>query len=148
MNLKKRLLCIILSFVMVITMLPGMNVKAEDSSDNEIKTVRLSILSDIHYYTDYPEDDSDAIAFFDYLEASEMRMIRESDAILNEALSKVYEASPDAILICGDVSSGGEYNNTVAFANKITAARENLPEDTGIYVIPGNHDLNNSSGVY
>ena len=148
MNLKKRFLCIILSFIMVITMLPGMNIKAEDSTDNEIKTVRLSILSDIHYYTDYPEDDADAIAFFDYLEASEMRMIRESDDILNEALSKVYEASPDAILICGDVSSGGEYNNTVAFANKMTAARENLPEDTGIYVIPGNHDLNNSSGVY
>ena len=96
---------------MVITMLPGMNIKAEDSTDNEIKTVRLSILSDIHYYTDYPEDDADAIAFFDYLEASEMRMIRESDDILSEALSKVYEASPDAILICGDVSSGGEYNN-------------------------------------
>ena len=141
---KKSILCVLLSLVMIVTMLPVVNVNAQ----SETRTVRLSILSDIHYYTDYPKDDADAVAFFDYLEASEMRMIRESDAILSEALSKVYEASPDAVLICGDVSSGGEYYNTVAFANKMTAARANLPEDTGIYVVPGNHDLNNSSGVY
>ena len=111
---KKSILCVLLSLVMIVTMLPVVNVNAQ----NETRTVRLSILSDIHYYTDYPKDDADAVAFFDYLEASEMRMIRESDAILNEALSKVYEASPDAVLICGDVSSGGEYYNT-AYCNPL-----------------------------
>lgn len=139
---KKSLLCFILSIVMVITMLPVYNTNAKD----EVKKVRLSILTDTHYYADIP-DDPGAAEFLDYLEASEMRLIRESDAILNEALSKVYATSPDAVLICGDVSSGGEYENCVAFADKMTAAKANLPEDTGIYVIPGNHDMNNSSAV-
>ena len=139
---KKSLLCFILSIVMVITMLPVYNTNAKD----EVKKVRLSILTDTHYYADCP-DDPGASEFFDYLEASEMRLIRESDAILNEALSKVCASSPDVLLICGDVSSGGEYDNCLAFANKISAAKSNLPQDTGIYVIPGNHDLNNSSGV-
>ena len=139
---KKSLLCFILSIVMVITMLPVYNTNAND----EVKKVRLSILTDTHYYADIP-DDPGAAEFLDYLEASEMRLIRESDAILNEALSKVYATSPDAVLICGDVSSGGEYENCVAFADKMTAAKANLPEDTGIYVIPGNHDMNNSSAV-
>ena len=139
---KKSLLCFILSIVMVITMLPVYNTNAND----EVKKVRLSILTDTHYYADIP-DDPGAAEFLDYLEASEMRLIRESDAILNEALSKVFATSPDAVLICGDVSSGGEYENCVAFADKMTAAKANLPEDTGIYVIPGNHDMNNSSAV-
>ena len=139
---KKSLLCFILSIVMVITMLPVYNTNAND----EVKKVRLSILTDTHYYADIP-DDPGAAEFLDYLEASEMRLIRESDAILNAALSKVYATSPDAVLICGDVSSGGEYENCVAFADKMTAAKANLPEDTGIYVIPGNHDMNNSSAV-
>lgn len=139
---KKSLLCFILSIVMVITMLPVYNTNAND----EVKKVRLSILTDTHYYADIP-DDPGAAEFLDYLEASEMRLIRESDAILNAALSKVYATSPDAVLICGDVSSSGEYENCVAFADKMTAAKANLPEDTGIYVIPGNHDMNNSSAV-
>ncbi len=139
---KKSLLCFILSIVMVITMLPVYNTNAND----EVKKVRLSILTDTHYYADIP-DDPGAAEFLDYLEASEMRLIRESDAILNAALSKVYATSPDAVLICGDVSSGGEYENCEAFADKMTAAKANLPEDTGIYVIPGNHDMNNSSAV-
>ena len=139
---KKSLLCFILSIVMVITMLPVYNTNAND----EVKKVRLSILTDTHYYADIP-DDPGAAEFLDYLEASEMRLIRESDAILNAALSKVYATSPDAVLICGDVSSGGEYENCVAFADKMTAAKANLPEGTGIYVIPGNHDMNNSSAV-
>lgn len=139
---KKSLLCFILSIVMVITMLPVYNTNAND----EVKKVRLSILTDTHYYADIP-DDPGAAEFLDYLEASEMRLIRESDAILNAALSKVYATSPDAVLICGDVSSSGEYENCVAFADKMTAAKANLPEGTGIYVIPGNHDMNNSSAV-
>ena len=111
---KKSLLCFILSIVMVITMLPVYNTNAKD----EVKKVRLSILTDTHYYADCP-DDPGASEFFDYLEASEMRLIRESDAILNEALSKVCASSPDVLLICGDVSSGGEYDNCLAFANKV-----------------------------
>ncbi|MDT9547503.1 MAG: esterase-like activity of phytase family protein [Chlorobium phaeovibrioides] len=100
------------------------------------KTV-ISVISDPHYFA--PSLGTTGTAFEAYL-AADRKMIAESDAILQSALEMVKAEPPNILLIPGDLTKDGEKVSHEAFAAYLAEI-----ENTGVqvYVIPGNHDINN-----
>lgn len=104
------------------------------------KTV-ISVISDPHYYA--PSLGTEGAAFDAYL-AADRKMIAESDAILQSAIDIVKTEKPNILLVSGDLTKDGEKVSHEAFAAYLADI-----ESTGVkvYVIPGNHDINNPDAM-
>ena len=147
MKKKSRLLkiaCVLVSLAVLIASVPLISVNASAS------TASFAVLSDIHYLSSelYAQGSG---AWNQYLETSE-RQMEEADAILENAfeiaevtLQEAKENNSAYVLIPGDITKDGEYLSHVAMAEKFRA----FEEETGIpvFVIPGNHDVNNSNAA-
>ncbi len=104
----------------------------------------ISILSDTHYVSNDQKQGA-GIDNMDVTSVTEMRMLEEIDSIINVTLKQVTDVEPDCLLICGDLTSNGEYSGAQALADKLNALKQTEGmEDVGIYVVNGNHDINNS----
>ena len=103
----------------------------------------IAVLSDVHLY-DAEELGSTGTAFNQYL-ASDRKLLKESEAILDAALKKVAGSGAQYLLIPGDLTKDGEKINHELLAKKLAA----LEETTGIevFVINGNHDISNAHAV-
>lgn len=119
---------------------------SEDLDDGQPATqhISIAILSDTHYVSN-DQKQGHGIQNMDTTAVTEMRMLEEIDSIINVSLDQVTEFDPDCLLICGDLTSNGEYSGAQALADKLNAlkSKEGM-EDVGIYVVNGNHDINNS----
>ncbi|MGE5521351.1 MAG: metallophosphoesterase family protein, partial [Candidatus Dadabacteria bacterium] len=77
-------------------------------------------------------------AFTNYL-SQDPKLLQYSDAILKSALSNVAAQHPDILLIPGDLTKDGE----LVSHNAVAALLGQYLPDTKIFVVPGNHDINN-----
>ena len=107
-------------------------------------TVRFMVFSDLHYM--HPDILVNEGKAFDEYNAEECKMLRESGAILDAAIEKARLQRPGFVIICGDMTKDGE----VICHRKIAESFRKLEEETGtrVYVVPGNHDMNNPHSLY
>ena len=113
------------------------------SSDPSVRKTRIAVLSDIHYVSDQlSETGKMNVAIVGQTEG---RLTTEIGMILDAALKDAAAAQPDALLVCGDLVSNGELSGARTLAEKLKDAK-NMDglKDAGIYVVNGNHDINNS----
>ena len=106
--------------------------------------VKFMVLSDLHYmHPDILRSEGKA---FDEYNAEECKLLRESDAILSAAIEKIKSEKPDFVIICGDMTKDGE----VICHQKVAEVLGNLQNEIGtqVYVVPGNHDMNNPHSLY
>ncbi len=117
------------------------------TSTSTSTSTRIAILSDIHYLADELKS-AQGRSSMAFSAQTEARLMEEIDAILDAALSGAANTLPDILLVCGDLLSNGEYIGAQALAKKLRASKE-LPglTDTDIYVVNGNHDINDSYAV-
>lgn len=148
MNIRMRnyiyfLLALIMAVQPVFT--TGMTVYAQERTDE--KVVKIAIISDIHYVVDKYRTEIGEAAL-QYSALTESRMEQEIDTILDVTLEQAAKVNPDVLLACGDLLSNGEYVGAAALADKLKKAKEMEGlQNTGIYVVNGNHDINNSYSV-
>lgn len=104
--------------------------------------LKIAVLSDLHYIS--PELLKDTEDFHIHRN-SDRKMYAESEAFLNALLLTLKKDEPDVLLISGDLTKDGELENHRALA----VILEKFREESGakVYLVPGNHDLNNSNGV-
>lgn len=110
-------------------------------SNSSGQTIGFAVFSDPHYYDSALGTTGEA--FEAYLN-SDRKMIRESEAILNAAISGMKQDNIQFVLVSGDLTKDGELSSHT----KMAAYLKDL-EDSGIevYVVPGNHDINNPNAV-
>ena len=60
------------------------------------------------------------------------------------AIASIREAHPRFVLVPGDLTKDGEEADHIAFAEKLETLRA---EGIAVYVVPGNHDVNNPGAV-
>ena len=109
------------------------------------KQLKIAHLTDIHYfspklYSDCPD--------FTLAENSDRKMFKESAAIADKALADIVADQPDLIVVSGDLTKDGEQVCHQEIHDKIVAAQQQLKQagkDTKVYVINGNHDINNNA---
>ena len=114
------------------------------TAEEEKRRLSIAILSDTHYVSE-AQKEGHGQEHLDNTATTEMRMLEEIDSIINVSLEQVQERDPDCLLICGDLTSNGEYSGAVALAEKLNdLKKQDGMDDLGIYVVNGNHDINNS----
>jgi hypothetical protein len=110
-------------------------------AEEETQTLKIGVLSDTHYMS--PTLIADTADYQKHVNG-DRKMFSESDAIVDALLNTVKSDEPDVLLISGDLTKDGEYVNHQGLADKLQKL-----EDAGIqvYVVPGNHDVNNANGM-
>lgn len=119
----------------------------ELSSDNKPQSPAgewdIAVISDDHLY-DADKLGANGAAFEQYL-ASDRKLLKESEAILDAALSEIAQSGVKYLLISGDLTKDGEKVNHELLAQKL--AELEAETNIEVFVINGNHDISNSHAV-
>ncbi|MFW5663054.1 MAG: metallophosphoesterase family protein [Bacteroidota bacterium] len=101
------------------------------------KEMKIAVFTDPHYFS--PSLGTSGAAFEQYL-AMDRKLIAESQAILEATVAAIIADKPDVVIVPGDLTKDGEKVTHEEFA-----AYMRQIEDAGakVYVIPGNHDVDN-----
>ncbi|MBO4871370.1 MAG: metallophosphoesterase [Muribaculaceae bacterium] len=103
---------------------------------------RLFVLSDPHLLA--PElFQTNSTALQNNL-ATDSRMFDLSNEIMTAMVSTIIDERPDAVLIPGDLTKQGEKLSHIAMA---TLLKQVTDAGIKVFVIPGNHDVNNTQAV-
>lgn len=105
--------------------------------DPRYPDMRFAVLSDLHYFS--PQLLVEGSAFQEYLN-HDRKMLREGPEILDAALEEIGNLDLDFAIICGDLTKDGEALSHGEVAAKLQSL---LLSGTPVYVVPGNHDINN-----
>lgn len=103
--------------------------------------VRFAVLSDLHLCD--PRLITPGPAYEAYL-AEDPKLLVESEAILESALKGVVDQHPQFVIISGDLAKDGEVLNHVRVTQHLAKLEH---QGIKVYVIPGNHDINNADAV-
>lgn len=103
---------------------------------------RIAVFSDPHYM-DPGLLISDGVALQTYL-AQDRKLLKESPAILDAAITGILAAQPDLVLVAGDLTKDGERASHEGFANALRRLRN---AGAKVFVCPGNHDVANPHAV-
>lgn len=144
-SIMKKLLCVVLAVAVFAVSVP-FTVLAANTDD-----VNFVILSDLHYFADA----SMGLTEEDKAEFNEMMLMNNatsgiSPELTDAALKNIEELANngeiDFLLIPGDLTKNAEYEAHVELTDKLRA----FEQRTGIpvYVINGNHDINNQRAAY
>ncbi|WP_417070131.1 metallophosphoesterase family protein [Niveibacterium terrae] len=106
----------------------------DSSGDSSKSPVKFAVLSDTHFFDTAALGDS---AELDAYLLQDRKMIKESVEIFDAALADIKSQNLDFLLISGDLTKDGERSGHEALAKRLAALGKK------VYVIPGNHDINN-----
>jgi hypothetical protein len=105
-------------------------------------SARFAVFSDPHLYDAVTLGNSgpDLAAYI----SSDRKMLLESDEILTTVINDLKTRQLDFVIIPGDLTKDGERVNHRLMASRLSALRE---AGIKVYVVPGNHDINNPHAV-
>jgi hypothetical protein len=103
--------------------------------------VFFSVISDTHLYD--PSLGSSGAAF-EITMNSDRKLLLDSQDLIDYAINEIIASKVNFALVCGDLTKDGELVN-----HNIAAQKLKKLTDAGIpvYVVPGNHDINNPDAV-
>lgn len=135
----RRWISLVLVLVMVLGMLP-----TTFAQTVQTENLTFGVLSDPHYFpTQYNgtrgEDYQNQIS-------GDLRLMGEGEALTTGAVDQMLEEGnlPSVLLVTGDLSSEGELASHQGFAQQMARLQQ---AGVTVLVIPGNHDLYNSSAM-
>ena len=104
--------------------------------------LKIAVVADIHYM--HPSllvnNGASGTAFQNYLN-QDPKLVQYSDPIFRTVLAQIKMEHPDILLIPGDITKDGELISHQAMADFFNQLRN---DGIKIYVVPGNHDINNA----
>lgn len=102
----------------------------------------IAVVSDIHYmHPSLLVNNGAAGAAFQNYVAQDPKLVQFSDPIFRNVLADLKAQRPDILLVPGDITKDGEkigHQAMAAFFNQLQSC------GTKVYVMPGNHDINNA----
>jgi 3',5'-cyclic AMP phosphodiesterase CpdA len=110
---------------------------APDGHHFQLPDMNFAVLSDIHYYD--PGLGTSGDAFDAYLD-KDRKMLAQSVALLDTAVTRIAGLDMDFVIVCGDLTKDGERINHLGVARKLAQLEAAGPK---VYVVPGNHDISN-----
>jgi len=119
------------------------------NTGNELKSagfhLKIAVMSDIHYLDPslMKNGAANGVAFQTYLNY-DPKLLEFSDPIFREASYQIVAARPDILLIPGDLTKDGE---KVCHKTMARLLKQISDQGIKIFVIPGNHDVNNPEAV-
>lgn len=139
-----KLLAILLTMAMTLALAVPMSF-AKGTNGSEKSPVGLKVISMSDTHTIAESMIKDSKEYRDDLHRDQ-KLLNESEAILNAQLKVVREKKPDVLILSGDLTKDGEYKGHQLIAKKLRKLKKDLPR-LKVYVINGNHDINNSNAM-
>ncbi len=142
MRLTKRMLSVLLSVLMILSICSPAASALTVTPDEVVATLPFAAISDIHYYP--PSFTGNNCEAWQEYAATDSKQYEESEALLYSALESIMlKAKTEGykyLLIPGDLTRSSEYNAHVELA----AILEEFERKSGIevFVTNGNHDIN------
>ena len=118
-------------------LLAGLSVPAAAES------LKMAVISDVHLMApSLLKQDGEALEAYI---ANDRKLLREGPRLVREATARILDESPEVLLITGDLTKDGETVSHLYLRDSCLAPMR----DAGIriFVIPGNHDVNNPHAV-
>lgn len=139
----KMLLAVLLTMALTLALALPMSFAADTKSGkSSLSDLRVISMSDTHMI---PETMIKGTADYQHALNRDQKVFNESEAVVDAQLQKVRQTEPDILLLSGDLSKDGEYRSHQALAKKLRQLKKDMPK-LKVYVINGNHDINNSDG--
>jgi 3',5'-cyclic AMP phosphodiesterase CpdA len=113
----------------------------EDGTACPYPDVSFAIISDVHLYQ--PSLGSSGPAFERTLN-SDRKLLLDSVDLLDYAIGTIVASGVRIVLVAGDLTKDGELVNHRLMAEKL---RRFTDAGIAVYVVPGNHDINNPGAV-
>lgn len=101
-------------------------------------TLDIAIVSDIHYLSDEINDHGQA--FDTFRESGDGKQLNNITHIMDAFVGSLKKSTPDILIISGDLTTNGAKKSHLGLIEKLN---EIEAQGTYVYVIPGNHDINN-----
>lgn len=98
--------------------------------------LKIAVFTDNHYF----DESLGSGQVFDAYCRSENKLVAESQSLNNALFNNILAEDCNVVLVCGDLTNNGEKANHLIMREKLRQL-----QNTGkkVYVIPGNHDINN-----
>lgn len=112
---------------------------ARERNETPLERTTLIVATDLHYIA--PELTDHGPYFQQVIENGDGKVTQYSEELTEAFLSQIIDASPDVLILSGDLTFNGAEKSHAALAEKLQSVT-----DAGIpvVVIPGNHDLDNT----
>ena len=100
--------------------------------------ITFFIASDPHHISRKVHDDGKA--FNNFLNTGDGKLLNYTGEIMDAFTREIKNINPDILIITGDLTTNGERDSHLEFAQKLKTIEE---LGTRVFVIPGNHDIEN-----
>lgn len=104
----------------------------------DLDTFTMVFATDIHYLN--PSLVEQGEPFDNVIANGDGKVVHYSDQLLDAFIDEMIELRPDFLILTGDLTFNGEKESHETIASKLEQIESNGVQ---IYVIPGNHDINN-----
>jgi len=105
-------------------------------------SIKMYIVADPHYMSEKLTEDSEV--FNNYLNTLD-RMMKYTSVFLDIIEDDVKKNQPDIVLFPGDLTNNGSKVNHLEFEEHLKRIKSTGAK---VYVVPGNHDINNEKALY
>ncbi len=105
-------------------------------------SIKMYIVADPHYMSEKMTEDSET--YNNYLNSVD-RMMKYTGVFLDVVEDDIKNNEPDIVVFPGDLTNNGSKVNHLEFEKRLKRIGA---AGTKIYVVPGNHDLNNEKAMY
>ncbi len=106
------------------------------------ESINMYIVADPHYMSEKMTEDSET--YNNYLNTVD-RMMKYTGVLLDVVEDEVKKNEPNIVVFPGDLTNNGSKVNHQEFEKRLKRLKKT---GTKVYVIPGNHDLNNEKALY
>lgn len=137
-NMKK-----VLFWVLLCALLTSFVKPQQSTSTTPTKPLKLVVLSDVHLMAPQLLEQDDS-AFQAYLDG-DRKLLKESSEILDSISARVLTEHPQVLFICGDLTKDGELVSHRMLHDRYL--KQFIKRGIRVFVIPGNHDVNNPHAV-
>lgn len=113
------------------------------ASETKLKeSITFFITTDIHYLDKSLTDDGKA--FQEFIENGDGKQLHYIEEITDAFINDIKKRRPEFLIISGDLTNNGEKESHLNIAKKLKRIEK---MGTSIYVIPGNHDIQNPKAI-
>lgn len=130
--------CCLVIIILLASMLSGCN-ETSSLRKEAGQDLTMFVATDIHYLAKELNDQGEA--FQKYIASGDGKLLHYSTDIVDAFAQDVTKKKPDVLIISGDLTNNGELESHKELSKKLTEIEKSA--GTKIYVIPGNHDIQN-----
>ena len=106
------------------------------------ESIKMYVVADPHYMSEKLTEDSEV--FNSYLNTLD-RMMKYTGVFLDIIEDDVKKNQPDIVIFPGDLTNNGSKVNHLEFEKRLQRIKSTGKK---VYVVPGNHDINNEKSLY